>query len=379
MKKILLLGGTGTISYSVMHRALEKGFDVSVLNRGKRGKKLPQSVTSIICDLKDDEKLKTVISNTSFDVIVDFFSRNPSDIERLYSVLAKNCKQYIFISSSCIYRRAKEDFPIVETSPAPNKDWLYNVQKYETEQKLIQLYENSEQNACYTIVRPYITYDEERLPLGIAPAYKYHRTILERIKKGKPMFLWDSGEAVVTLTSAKDFSVALVGLFDNPKAKNEAFHITSDFSYSWREIYEHLYKKINVQPNIVYLSSEKIAKEMPNYKEMLLGDRKLNAVFDNSKIKAAVPELNFSVSLDEGLDGVLDYYRKLDSYDYDYMYDAQIDRMLAKVGVKNRYVQYRGSEGNRLEYVLFRYLPYRIAMKIRKLILKFWGKRLIKH
>ena len=90
MKKILLLGGTGTISYSVMHRALEKGFDVSVLNRGKRGKKLPQSVTSIICDLKDDEKLKTVISNTSFDVIVDFFSRNPSDIERLYSVLAKN-------------------------------------------------------------------------------------------------------------------------------------------------------------------------------------------------------------------------------------------------------------------------------------------------
>ena len=374
MKKILLLGGTGTISYTVMLRALEKGFEMSVLNRGKRGKKLPPSVTSIICDLSDGEKLKMVMSNRSFDVIVDFFSRTPSDLERLYPVLSNHCKQYIFISSSCIYRRAKDDFPIVETSPAPNKDWLYNVQKYETEQKLIKLYKNFEQNSCYTIVRPYITYDDERIPFGIAPAYKYHRTILERIKNGKPMFLWDSGDAVVTLTSVKDFSVALVGLFDNPKAKNEAFHITSDFSYSWREILELLYKKLNMLPNIIYVPSEKIAKEMPNYRGMLLGDRKLDAIFDNSKIKDAVPELNFSVSLNDGLDGIMSYYSNLVSYDYDYMYDAQVDRMLSKMGVKTNYIQYQGSAGKRLEYMLFRYFPYRVAMKTRQFVAKFCGK-----
>ena len=111
MKKVLLLGGTGTISYTVMQKALEKGFDVSVLNRGKRGKTLPQSVNAIICDLKDGEKLKQVMLNNSFDIIVDFFSRNTVDIERLYSILKKSCRQYIFISSSCIYRRANEDFP----------------------------------------------------------------------------------------------------------------------------------------------------------------------------------------------------------------------------------------------------------------------------
>ena len=367
MKKVLLLGGTGTISYTVMQKALEKGFDVSVLNRGKRGKALPQSVNSIICDLKNGEKLKEVMSNKSFDIVVDFFSRNSADIERIYSVLKKCCRQYIFISSSCIYRRAKEDFPIVESSPAPNKDWSYNIQKYETEQKLIQLFnETMLQDCCYTIVRPYITYDDERIPFGIAPAYKYHRTILERIKKGKPMFLWDLGKAVATLTSVRDFSVALVGLFDNPKAKNEAFHITSDFSYSWKDILECLYKKLNVRPNIVFLSSEIIAKELPNYKDMLLGDRKLDAIFDNRKIKDAVPELFFSVSLDDGLDGIINYYSNSATYDYDYMYDAQVDRMLSKVGVKTRYIQYKGSAGKRLEYILFRYLPYKIAMKIRR-------------
>lgn len=371
-KKILLLGGTGTISYMVMQKALEKGFEVSVLNRGKRGKTLPQSVNLIICDLKDGEKLNHVMTNKSFDVVVDFFSRIPTDVERIYPILKNCCRQYIFISSSCIYRRAKEDFPIIETSPAPNKDWLYNIQKYDTEQRLIQLFNEAEfQNGCYTIVRPYITYDDERVPFGLAPAYKYHRTILERMKNGKPMFLWDLGEAVATLTSVKDFAVALVGLFENPKARNEAFHITSDFSYSWKEILEKLYRKLNVQPNIVFLPSEKIATEMPNYREMLLGDRRLNAVFDNGKIKDAVPELSFSVSLDDGLDGIISYYSNLATYDYDYMYDAQVDRMLSKVGVKTHYIHYQGSAGKRLEYTLFRYFPFRLAMKFRGIFERF--------
>ena len=79
--------------------------------------------------------------------------------------------------------------------------------------------------SSYTIVRPYITYNSERIPLGISPAYKFHKTVLERIKNGKPWFVWDDGKALTTLTYTEDFAVGMVGLFLNEKAKNEKYDV----------------------------------------------------------------------------------------------------------------------------------------------------------
>lgn len=59
-------------------------------------------------------------------------------------------------------------------------NWDYNVEKYNSEKELVKLSQNA--SCYYTIIRPYITYDDERIPFGIAPSYKYHRTIIERLK-----------------------------------------------------------------------------------------------------------------------------------------------------------------------------------------------------
>ena len=49
--------------------------------------------------------------------------------------------------------------------------------------------------------------------------------------------------------------------------------------------------------NIISVSCHDLCNGLPEFKQMLIGDRALDAVFDNSKIKDAVPQLNFSVSL----------------------------------------------------------------------------------
>lgn len=53
--------------------------------------------------------------------------------------------------------------------------------------------------------------------MGIEPAYRFHRTIIERIRSGKPMSVWGGG-AYCTLTCSEDFAEALAGLFLNPRA-----------------------------------------------------------------------------------------------------------------------------------------------------------------
>lgn len=366
-KKVLLLGGTGTLSMGVLKEALNKGWDVAVLNRGLNKANIPDNVHRFIGDFKNIETWKETVQLYKFDVVVDFLSRNPADISRVFPVLKNICKQYIFISSACVYRRNEDDFPIKEDSPKPNKDWNYNVEKYNSEKELVELSRNA--SCYYTIVRPYITYDHERIPFGVAPTYKYHRTILERLKNGKPMFVWNGGNNITTLTYVSDFAKGVVGLFSNNSAVNEDFHITSDYQYTWNEFWNILLDKLNIKNAIYHVECKDITKYMPFERQLLMGDRCLDALFDNKKIKKAVPTLKFELNLEKGVDNIIRYYNDLDSWNYDYRYDALIDRMLAKQSKKCYYIKYEKTYcSSWLIYHIYRYLPYKIADKLCRIL-----------
>ena len=276
--KVLLLGGTGTLSSDVLKYSIQHKYSTAILNRGRNNTHIDKDVRIYIADLKFPETINAILGEETFDVIVDFYSRTKEDILKLFSVLSKRCVQYIFISSACVYCRNNNSLQALsENCDKPNKLWNYNVYKYEAERQLIKM---SKQYDCYyTIVRPYITYNKERIPWGIAPAYRFHRTIIERIKSGKPMFVWNGGTNYCTLTYSEDFAKALVGLFLNPKAMNEDFHITSDYCYQWKDVLFTIYKELKITPNIVDLPTSLIIKYLPEYKNELIG---LCIFYDNN-------------------------------------------------------------------------------------------------
>lgn len=363
-KTVLLLGGTGTLSKATLDVALYKGFEVTIMTRGLRKIFIPEGVGHIICDFTSDAEMENVFDNREFDIVVDFLSRTPEDIKRVYSFFANKCTQFIFISSSCVYRRASEDFPIKESSPKPNPDWLYNIKKYEAERVLEAL--STENTSYYTIVRPYITYDDQRIPFGITPEYKYHKTIIERIKSGKPWFIWNNGETVTTVTHTIDFANLLVGLFLNKKAVNQDFHITGGFSCKQSELVYLLFSKLGIEPNIVNVDLDDFVSTLPEYGQMLIGDRSLDAVFDNTKLFDAVEEYKPRITIDEGIERVLAYWESNKETNYDYRFDARIDRLLShytKVGF-HKYPSSRTD--SRLLYFLYRYMPLPIATRLSK-------------
>lgn len=364
---ILLIGGTGTLSTAVRNFAIIEGHQVSLFNRGNHNTNIPREVKIIIGDFKNKASLEANFIDSKYDVVIDFLSRKSNDIERVYPIFKNRCQQYIFISSACVYRREKKDFPIKESSPKPNTDWSYNIEKYECEETLIKLSKNA--SSYYTIIRPYITYDENRIPFGIAPEYQYHRTIIERIRAGKPMFVWDDGKALTTVTHVEDFAKAIVGLFLNNKAKNEDFHITGDFHYTGRELIEKIYHSLDVKPNIISVPSEKIATMMPQYASMLKGDRSLDALFDNSKIKNAVPGLIFQIDIYEGMKRIIRNYDSKPERYYDYAYEGQVDKMLKNIGVETQFVNYQGSDRyQKVKYYIYKYAPYKYANRLCRIL-----------
>ncbi|MBR6242243.1 MAG: NAD-dependent epimerase/dehydratase family protein, partial [Ruminococcus sp.] len=52
--KILLIGGTGTISMAVTRLLAEQGHEVYLLNRGSRTAELPPEVNIISCDINNE-------------------------------------------------------------------------------------------------------------------------------------------------------------------------------------------------------------------------------------------------------------------------------------------------------------------------------------
>lgn len=364
--KVLLLGGTGVLSRDVMLLAVKHGYEVFILNRGKRQLFLPPEVHVLKANVKNPEEVRELVKDMAFDVVVDFLSYVPKDIQRSLEIFAGKCRQFIFISSACAYRRAKGDGIITEDSPLINPAWDYSVNKVECERLLIK--KCKEADIDYTIVRPYITYGDTRIPYGIMPSYGLHWSLAGRILSGKPVLMWDDGEALCTITHTSDFAKGVVGLLGNPQAYNEAFHVVGDEVCSWKEMIHIIGDILNKKPDTVAIPASYIADKLPEYRGMLLGDWALDAVFDNSKIKRVVPEFVCTTSLREGIERTLQHYRTNDYLGgIDYQWDAQMDRLIAgylkgseREKRKLKFVDYLGRATGKEKriYSRYRYMPF---------------------
>lgn len=71
--RILLLGGTGTLSSDIMKLSLEKGYDVSILNRGNNNERVDNRVSIHKANLYNIETVIQTLEGKSYEVIIDFF------------------------------------------------------------------------------------------------------------------------------------------------------------------------------------------------------------------------------------------------------------------------------------------------------------------
>jgi nucleoside-diphosphate-sugar epimerase len=134
-----------------------------------------------------------------------------------------------------------------------------------------------------TIVRPSHTYDAASVPLDGG------WTVVDRMRRGLPVVVPGDGTSLWTLTHSRDFAVAFVGLFGEPRALGQAFHITSDEALPWNRVFGDLGRAAGVEPKLVHVPSDVIARHDADLGAGLLGDKAHSMVFDNSLIRTIVP------------------------------------------------------------------------------------------
>lgn len=156
-----------------------------------------------------------------------------------------------------------------------------------------------------TIVRPSMTYDRN-LPIAVGGWGTY--TLADRLLRGAPIIVHGDGSSLWVVTHAEDLGRGLLGLLGNERALGEAFHITSDEVLTWNQIYQTIAEALGAEANIMHIPSDFIARASPEMSGSLLGDKTWSVVFDNAKVKAAVPGWQATIPLREGIARTLAWF-----------------------------------------------------------------------
>jgi nucleoside-diphosphate-sugar epimerase len=290
--RILFIGGNGTISAASSRRVIEQGHELTLLNRGVSAAIAADSPTartpiegalSLVGDAGDPASLQAAVEGTEWDVVVNFRSFTPEQAAADVEIFSGRTAQYVYISSASAYQKPVEQLPITESTPLRNPFWPYSRDKIASELVFQEAYR--ERGFPVTIVRPSHTYDERSVPI---PG---RWTAIERMRRGLPVPIVGDGTSLWTLTHTRDFAVAFAGLLGNRRAVGDVFHITSDEVLTWAQIWRILARAAGApEPTLVPVTGEQWGTERPDDLDGLLGDKIHSVIFDNSKVKALVPE-----------------------------------------------------------------------------------------
>lgn len=330
--KALFIGGTGTISMAIIRRlAKDPLWEVWVMNRGNREAELPEGVYQIIADIHKEDEVREKIKDMTFDTVCEFIGFHVEDVERDYRLFAGKTRQYIYISSASAYHKPAASYVITEGTTLSNPYWEYSRNKIASEEFLMEKYRK--EGFPVTIVRPSHTYDERNIPLGVHGKNGYWQ-VIKRMMEGKPVLIQGDGSSLWTLTFNEDFAIGFTGLMGNRHAIGEAFQITGDETLTWTQIYQTIADALGVELKPYYVSSYFLAAAGDKYgfdfTGSLIGDKAVSVVFDNRKLKRAVPDMKTTVRFDQGVRRALAYvsdYPELQVEDPEF--DAWCDRVIA--------------------------------------------------
>jgi nucleoside-diphosphate-sugar epimerase len=319
---VLFIGGTGVISSACSRAALAQGMTVTLLNRGESATHAPADGAEVVlADVRKPQSLARALGGRSFDVVADFLSFTPPQVQQNLDLLRGRFGQYVFVSSASAYQTPPAHLPVTESTPLSNPSWQYSRDKIACEDLLVAAYRQSA--LPMTIVRPSHTYDRTLVP------FTGGWTVIERMRRGREVVVPGDGTSLWTLTYHEDFARAFVGLLGRREALGEAFHITSDEAPPWNAIYAEVAAAAGVEPRLVHVTSDAIAAADEDLGASLLGDKSHSMVFDNTKIRSLVPGWHARVPFRDGAREIVEWHLAEPSRQaVDARLDALFDRLI---------------------------------------------------
>ncbi len=355
--KLLILGGTGAMGAYLAPILACCDNEVFVTTRSER-----KSENKNICYLQGNAhevSFLRKILKSHYDVIIDFMSYDTEEFRERYHLFLDAAGQYIFLSSSRVYADSK--IPITEEAPrlldAVDDGVYLQTDEYALAKARQENMLATSGKENWTIVRPYITYSNERLQLGI-----YEKELwLYRVLHGQTViFPEDMAEHITTLTFGEDVACGIAALAGNQKAYAQTIHITTNETIYWREVIE-LYQRVffevtGEQMKVKFIdSAQQLRKDLFNQYQIKY-DRMLDRKFDNSRIMHLTDNSLSFVSPKNGLEKCFREFLKNPFFRY--LSSSKLTAWMDMVAKEKTSLKNFPDWEKCVKYIIGRYTPY---------------------
>jgi len=350
--KVLLLGGTGAMGAHLVPLLSNEGVTTFVTSRKYRE---PKGNTQYIQGNAHDLDFIEKVLSEKWDVIVDFMVYSTASFSDRVNLLLGNTDQYIFLSTSRVYANSSE--ALKEKSHRlldVSKDKVYlKTDEYAlTKARQEDILLNSKKTN-WTIIRPYITYSEDRMQLGVLEKEDW----LYRALHGRTIvFSSDIRSKITAITYGLDVSKGIKSLINNKEALGNVFHITSKEKLKWYEILDIylkvLEKNLGYRPKVLLQDLPSFLKLVP-VKYQVLYDRLYNRTFNNYNISQHYDTDDF-MTVEKGIEHCLEAFLDNPKFkDIDWEVEALKDRQTKECASLNE----MDSLKQKIKYLIARYLP----------------------
>ena len=328
--KILIFGGTGAMGTPLVDLLKKTNNEVYITSRNNNNSQ--DNIHYIKGNAHNLELVQKILVDR-FDVIVDFMVYSYDELKKRLPIYLSNTKQYIFLSSSRVYAESKSK--ITENTPrlldiCNDENYLSTDEYALTKAREEDLLINSGYNN-WTIVRPYITYNNYRLQLGV---YEKEQWLFRALKGRTIVFPKDIAEKTTTLTYGNDVARAILRLIGNTEAFGQIFHIVTSQYTTWKEILriylDIIEKNTGIRPKVKFIDDSTGLQKIWNAAQIKY-DRLYNRKFDSFKIDSICGKIDY-MDLRTGIENCLtEFINNPKWLNINYRYEAWADRISKEI------------------------------------------------
>ena len=237
--RILVLGGTYFLGRSFVKAAEARGDEVFFINRGNRREILSESELRNTYFLdRHDIKALSEVDPGHIDVLVDFCAYNEGDIRLILENAGFSIGQYIFVSTTDVYRRGTGKLPVTEDAELESRDFGgeaggYILGKVALEKEVRKLISEKYKGVHFTVIRPAFIYGDNNYAPREGIYFKWI------IGAGQILSPSDS-DGSFQMAYVKDVAEAIYLCCNNPDAFDRAFNVCSPKRTGYKEFEEAL-------------------------------------------------------------------------------------------------------------------------------------------
>lgn len=247
--KILILGGTRFIGYTLLGELLIQGHDVTILNRGVTEASIPDSVERIQADRDDDDSVSRALQNRSFDAAFDISAYTAEQLQGSLRALTGKVGHYIFTSTTAVYF-GNLVYPIREHDRLmpDERGGAYGWNKILAERALGLWSQNT--GVPFSVIRPSYVYGAGTNSLGREPAFFY------RLEHDRPLLLPTRGIPLAHLVHVDDIAQMFISCLGNPHSYGQTYNGAGPDYASLRGWFNAMADAVGVAPKIVSVPDE---------------------------------------------------------------------------------------------------------------------------